>query len=53
MGLTRALLPHHNDAKLAGALARAVEVDEEDARKAIHLELAVGNLKGLAAAHED
>lgn len=52
MGLTRALIPHHNDAKLAGALAGAVEVDEEDAREAVHLEPAAGDLEGLAAAHE-
>lgn len=43
------LLSNNDNANLAGALASAVIVNEEDAGQAVHLELAVGNLEGLVA----
>ena len=47
-----ALLPNHDDPDITGTLTRTVKVDEEDARQAVRLQLAIGDLQGLATTEE-
>lgn len=46
------LLSNNDNADLAGALTSAVVIDEEDAGQAIHLKLAVLDLKRLVTADD-